>query len=311
MSDHDDECFRGPTIEDLEESYLRLKSVWKVAKEFGMSGQSVHRRLEKLNTVIQKNNYTEREVRMIKNFYETGFLCGELKDFCKSIDRPISGVSRFARKHKLTNSKRKNTEDFKTNVGIRQKKYIKENGHPRGMLGKTHTEENRKSISKSVIARWNGLSILERNILILKRMKTKEKNGTLVDKNQKVSWKQSWRTIGEKKSYFRSSWEANYARYLQYLKEKNQIKEWEHEPKTFWFLNVLRGCRSYLPDFRVTNIDNSFYWVEVKGYMDDKSKTKLKRFKKYYPEEKIILIDSNWYNKNKKKLCLLISGWES
>ena len=26
-------------------------------------------------------------------------------------------------------------------------------------------------------------------------------------------------------------------------------------------------------------------WIEVKGYLDDKSKLKIKRFKKYYPEE--------------------------
>ncbi len=26
-------------------------------------------------------------------------------------------------------------------------------------------------------------------------------------------------------------------------------------------------------------------WVEIKGYLDDKSKIKLKRFKRYYPDE--------------------------
>jgi hypothetical protein len=26
-------------------------------------------------------------------------------------------------------------------------------------------------------------------------------------------------------------------------------------------------------------------WMEVKGYLDDKSKIKLKRFKRYYPDE--------------------------
>ena len=26
-------------------------------------------------------------------------------------------------------------------------------------------------------------------------------------------------------------------------------------------------------------------WIEIKGYLDDKSKIKLKRFKRYYPDE--------------------------
>jgi hypothetical protein len=32
-------------------------------------------------------------------------------------------------------------------------------------------------------------------------------------------------------------------------------------------------------------LSNSGEWVEIKGYLDDKSKIKLKRFKRYYPKE--------------------------
>ena len=39
---------------------------------------------------------------------------------------------------------------------------------------------------------------------------------------------------------------------LEWLKKNKQIKKWEHEPETFWFEGIMRGCRSYLPDFRVT-----------------------------------------------------------
>ena len=107
--------------------------------------------------------------------------------------------------------------------------------------------------------------------------------------------RQGWREIAGEKYYFRSSWEANYARYLQFLKEKGQIKEWLHEPQTFWFENIKRGTRSYLPDFKVIRNNDSHYWVEVKGYMDNKSNTKLKRFKKYYPNEEMHLITSDWF----------------
>lgn len=120
-----------------------------------------------------------------------------------------------------------------------------------------------------------------------------------------------WRTIGETKAYFRSTWEFNYACYLQFLKERNQILDWKHEPKTFWFEQIKRGVRSYLPDFQITNLDKSTQWIEVKGYYDAKSLTKIKRFKKYYPEEKLTLVDSSWFKENSKKLKNIIPGWET
>ena len=120
----------------------------------------------------------------------------------------------------------------------------------------------------------------------------------------------SWREIGGKRNYFRSTWEANYARWLEYMKTQSMILEWEHEPKTFWFENIRRGVRSYLPDFKVTNLDGSHYWVEVKGYMDAKSKTKIKRLSKYYPEEELRVVDGDWFKKNGKKLCFVCKDCE-
>ncbi len=122
--------------------------------------------------------------------------------------------------------------------------------------------------------------------------------------------KADWRIIENRRIYFRSKWEANYARFLSFMKQHNQIKEWEHEPETFWFEKIRRGVRSYLPDFKVTNLDGSHYWVEVKGYLDSRSLTKLKRLAKYYPEEKLQLIQKDWFSLNNRKLRPLIPDWE-
>lgn len=121
---------------------------------------------------------------------------------------------------------------------------------------------------------------------------------------------QGWRTIGNKRNYYRSRWEANYARYLQVFKEKKQIHDWEHEPKTFWFEKIKRGVRSYLPDFRVWTDPKNYYYVEVKGYWDQRSRTKVKRFKRYYPHEKLVLRDALWFKENTKNIKLLITSWE-
>ena len=45
--------------------------------------------------------------------------------------------------------------------------------------------------------------------------------------------------------YVRSTWEANYARYLKWLQLNGQIEEWAYEPKTFEFVGIKRGSRFY------------------------------------------------------------------
>jgi len=129
-------------------------------------------------------------------------------------------------------------------------------------------------------------------------------------RSDKTSWKSGWREIGGKRNYYRSRWEANYARYLEWLRELGQILEWEHEPETFWFEGVKRGTVSYLPDFRVTETNGKIVYHEVKGWMDPKSKTKLRRMKKYHPDVSLILIDSKAYRKLAKQVDGIIYGWE-
>ena len=106
--------------------------------------------------------------------------------------------------------------------------------------------------------------------------------------------------------YFRSKWEANYALFLDFLVKQNEIKTWEYEPDCFIFEQIKFGTRSYRPDFKVFNHDGSFEYHEVKGYMDSKSKIKLKRMAKYYPDVKIVLIDTAYYEAVKKKMSSIL-----
>ncbi len=109
--------------------------------------------------------------------------------------------------------------------------------------------------------------------------------------------------------YFRSSWEANYARYLNWLKSLGQIESWEYEPQTFTF-PVKRGTVSYTPDFLVNYPDGAREYHEVKGYMDDKSRVRLDRMKRYYPDVKIVLVDSKVYKGIEKMFSRVIPNWE-
>ncbi len=94
--------------------------------------------------------------------------------------------------------------------------------------------------------------------------------------------------LGDK--FFRSGWEANYARYLNLQIGQNAIVSWEFEPERFKF-PVHDGPLSYTPDFIVWERDASdHYYVEIKGWMDPKSRTKLQRMKEFYPDVAVRLI---------------------
>lgn len=109
--------------------------------------------------------------------------------------------------------------------------------------------------------------------------------------------------------YFRSSWEANWARYLNLLVKVGMIIKWEFEPDTFEF-PVKRGSKFYTPDFKLFNPDGTTEYHEVKGYMDQKSKTKLKRMGIYYPKILMSIIDQKRYRFMTKKFRKVIGNWE-
>lgn len=111
--------------------------------------------------------------------------------------------------------------------------------------------------------------------------------------------------------YVRSAWEANYARYLNWLVAQDVIKAWEYEPDTFWFLHIKRGTRSYTPDFKIHNNDGSVEYHEVKGWMTPKSKTQLKRMARYHPDVKVIIVDADAYRAIARQAKRLIPRWET
>jgi hypothetical protein len=303
------------TDSEIVRAYEELKSIWKVADRFNMCGQSVHERLKKLNILLKGANFSQEEIEKIKAFYQRGFESGDgsLDALAKEMGRIKHSICRKARALGLTNIKRVNSENKTKEQSRTTKRWMQENEHPKGMKGKNHSEETKKVISERSTESQSSFSEEKRESITTKMLKTRlKKYGSLAPApltSPKVSWKQSWRTIGGKRKYFRSSWEANYARWLEWQKVKGEILDWEHEPKTFWFEEIKRGTRSYLPDFKVIKLDGSHEWHEVKGWMDQKSITKIKRFRKYYPEEKLEIFDSKWFKRN-KNLAYLIKDWE-
>lgn len=177
------------------------------------------------------------------------------------------------------------------------KERIEKNGHPKGMKGKKHSDEFKKRMSVFVKQQWRDPGSIfnsdEHRQRQSDRMSKLQASGKLANNYSRA--KNGTVIIGGKTHFYRSSWEVNIAAYFEFLKNKKEIKEWEYEPFVFWFLEIKRGVRSYKPDFRITNNDGTQYWVEVKGWMDAKSKTKLNRMRIYYPDVKLELIDQKRY----------------
>lgn len=103
--------------------------------------------------------------------------------------------------------------------------------------------------------------------------------------------------------YVRSSWEANFFRFLKYFRTK-----YEYEPKTFKLFNdndeLVYSYRpdGYLPEFNL--------WIEIKGYMTEINKIKIALFRKNYPELDLCIIDKGKYEYIQKNYSHLINNWE-
>jgi len=146
---------------------------------------------------------------------------------------------------------------------------------------------------------WERYSEEEIMKIIQKKRDTSIKNGTNL--NHIKSGNAYSRTVSGKRKdlgdqFFRSKTEANYARYLKFVNEK-----YEYETREFCFEKIKRGTRYYIIDFYLPNRDQH---VEIKGWLDSKSITKLKRFKKYYPKEfnKLIIVKQSLNDKDMAKL---------
>ena len=97
--------------------------------------------------------------------------------------------------------------------------------------------------------------------------------------------------------YFYSRWEANIARLFNFLGIN-----WEYQTKTFDLCS-----QNYTPDFYLP--DRNAY-VEVKNFLWKYSKIRDRKFRKIYPNIKLILLLKKNYLKLETKYSHLIKNWE-
>ena len=186
-------------------------------------------------------------------------------------------------------------------------------------IRKHHTHETKEKISIASLGVKQNLTPEERE---RRSIRAKENIRKMMAEGNMYSRTKSGKREDVGGIYFRSSWEANYARVLNY-----QGIKWEYEPKEFSFGDTKRGARVYIPDFYLLETGE---WMEVKGWLDNKSKDKLIKFRKYYPKEfnnlRIMISESGkkerkwadeigipkieFYEELKRNFSKKIEGWE-
>ena len=302
-------------VDQLADAYRKCSSVWEVGKQFGISGQRVHYLLKKSNVVKPIRVITDEEREKITAYYR-GCPPSEfnLAAFAKSLGRTRHLVCRVAGELGLTNPNRPESKIVVEQLKKRAVGQWDKTPHPRGMAGKKHTEKSRRlggEASKRNWATWKAFDLgpvtpenrdkrskqqsLRARSMTPARTFTKAAGGRRPD-------------LGE--TFFRSRWEANYARYLNLLMKMGVVEKWEFESQTFWFDGIKRGVMSYLPDFKVWYKNSPPVFVEIKGWVQAKDRTKWKRMAKYHPTVKLEIVAEKEYRAIARKWASAIPTWE-
>jgi len=302
--------------EQIKESYARLQSVWAVGRELGICGQTVHKRMKRAGLSVNPiRGLTEAEAAEIRRYYGTTPADKfALAPLAESLGRTRQLIARYAGQMGLTKRRPPNAE-VRDRQSATMSEMWKLKPHPRGARGIVFSPEAIAKISaasKRVWATSKTFGIIHmtqeardaRSLSAAKRMAARPASSV---HSRAAGGKRS--DIGD--IWFRSSWEANYARYLNLLMKMKLVDSWEFEPETFWFEGVRRGTVSYRPDFRVVYRNNPIpEYVEIKGWMVAKDRTKWKRMAKYHPSIKLVIVAKKEYREIENRWSSALPNWE-
>lgn len=293
-------------------------SVKKIASAMNITVGSVRSYKYRHHLADTDRLWTDEQIAYLRDVYSDTTYELNLKNHSEILKKSAQAIQLKAAKLGLASkpgSRKRKTEDYcalrkkklwwkslspderKTQISLLRSDAIKEHGHPRGyreiricpVCGKffdiEHSTPNKACSIKCGVKLRSPI-----------KQFTRCKGGKRDD-------------LGR---YFRSSWEANYARFLNFLiKNEGLIDRWEYESETFDFPNIKRGVRSYTPDFKVFYKDGHIEYHEVKGWDYQRGITARKRFNKNYPHLKLVLIDEDFFKAlNRQGIKNLVPLWE-
>lgn len=165
-------------------------------------------------------------------------------------------------------------------------------------LMKNKNSKNRKTTNdlrniwrEKAVAQWadphkreNTISGIRNSIL----------NGSYVPQNNAFKGNGFRKDLNQ---FFRSRWEANFARILRYMR-----LDYDYEANRFDLIDSV-----FIPDFYLSK-QNLF--VEIQGFLRKTKQDKLKKFSELYPNIKLFILDAQGYGKLENVYSPLIHSWE-
>lgn len=297
----------------LRDNYLGL-SYAEIGQVLGRSTNAVRSRCSILGLRKAAPNWTGEEVQRLVDFYGSHD-GGPLDLSCLERLFPGRGRTNICRKARslgLTDQSRSKSSEQIDRMRVNSRAWHRDHEHPRGFLGRKHSEKAKAVISAKARRMWRDQECYLNSDEY--RQKVSDRMSNLQRMRMGMRNGYSRGRMGKRDDldglYVRSSWEANYARYLNWLVALGEIAGWEYESVSFCFEAIKRGTRSYTPDFTVHLNDGRVEYHEVKGWMDAKSRTKLKRMAKYHPDVKVVLIDAEAYKAIERSIRSFIPNWE-
>lgn len=292
----------------IQENYLTM-TYRQVGEAIGRNEAAI-RNYCYLYGLKKDRKWQPDEIELVRKWY-ADHPAGELKQLCTILKRTNSEISILARRLGLTDRNRPPSEAERKSMSKRAKLQYQKFGYRGGIKGKKHKPETIELLRQRTLDLQNNKEYKEKHSKATSMgLKRAIQNGFRPGGSNPYSRTKSGKRDDLGGLFLRSAWEANYARYLNWLLSIGEIQKWEYEPDTFEFHAIRKGTRFYIPDFKITENDGSVVYHEIKGWMDDKSKTKLRRMGKYYPEIRLIIVDETAYYAIAKQVKSFIPNWE-
>ena len=258
--------------DNIIKEHYHILGAQELSKILNRTPKSIICRVYKICAENWRKNWTPVEVDYLVSYYkETKKEDFDLNILSNYLGRDKSTVCGKASELGLTDVSRKNSDSHKLASGNGMKKWHSEHEHPRGMLNKNHSPDVCKRIGDGHKGMKYHLSDEEKKA----RSERSRKRAIELMKNGNAFSRTKAGIRKDLGIYMRSNWEANYARILNL-----ENKKWDYEKNIFNLKTEKEGIKDYIIDF---TIEDGF--VEVKGWLDPKSKKTLKMFKECCIEE--------------------------
>ena len=305
------DTIKGIPIDEIVAEYNLVGNVWKVGEKFGISGQTIHTRLSRIGVIKKMNVFSDEEKAILLREYESFKCKGELSILAQRLGRTKQFINRKARELGLTGRVKSYNYSVEKHAELSRaaKKRIKKYGHPCGMAGEKHSTESKLKMQDSSKRMWGDANCVlrdeEHRRARSDRTMEMQKDCRLGTRSRTYMCEVS---VGGKMFTVKSTWEYDIAMYLEYLKSAGYITDWNYEPKAFRFKYDKSGVRTYRPDFVVLKDDEEYY-IEVKGWQDEKYLIKRKKMAEEYPNVKMIYICDKEYYAIQRKHKVDIPEW--